>query len=53
MAPTNKQIPSELSSVGVDIGKNVFHLVGFDRGGKIVFRRSRSCRVALSDWKPA
>ena len=47
--------------IGVDIGKEVFHLVGFAADGKIAFRRgdwvsempSRSCRRALSPWKPA
>jgi transposase len=48
--------------IGVDIGKDVFHLVGFGVGGKIVFRRrirrlglkdtSRSCHHASSTWKP-
>ena len=28
-----------LTSVGIDIGKDVFHLVGFDLDGKIVLRR--------------
>ena len=49
--------------IGVDIGKEVFHLVGFTADGKIAFRRrirrpglkmpSRSCRGASSPWKPA
>ena len=30
---------STLSSIGVDIGKNTFHLVGFDGTGKLVLRR--------------
>jgi transposase len=34
--------------IGVDIGKDVFHLVGFDAGGKIVFRR-RIRRLGLKD----
>lgn len=48
--------------IGVDIGKEVFHLVGFAADGKIAFRRrirdwasethSRSCRRALSARKP-
>jgi len=28
-----------LSSMGVDIGKEVFHLVGFSTDGKIAFHR--------------
>jgi transposase len=34
--------------VGVDIGKEVFHLVGFAADGKIAFRR-RIKRLALKD----
>ena len=30
---------SELSSIGVDIGKDVFHLVGFDANGTLVLRK--------------
>ena len=29
----------ELMSVGIDIGKDVFHLVGFDTGGQLVLRK--------------
>ena len=38
---------SDLSVIGVDIGKNVFHLVGFDAAGNLVLRR-RIKRLALS-----
>lgn len=37
---------SELSVVGVDIGKDVFHLVGFDDGGTLVLRKKIK-RLAL------
>jgi transposase len=37
----------ELMSVGIDIGKDVFHLVGFDRDGRLVLRRKIK-RLALS-----
>jgi transposase len=30
---------SDLSSIGVDIGKDVFHLVGFDANGTLVLRK--------------
>lgn len=36
----------ELMSVGVDIGKDVFHLVGFDRDGQHVLRKKIK-RMAL------
>jgi transposase len=34
--------------IGIDIGKDVFHLVGFDGGGQIVLRR-KIRRLALTD----
>jgi len=34
--------------IGIDIGKEVFHLVGFAADGKIAFRR-RIRRLALKD----
>ena len=34
--------------IGVDIGKEVFHLVAFDADGKIAFRRKIK-RLALAD----
>jgi transposase len=46
MAPTSKRNPFALASVGIDIGKEVFHLVGFDLDGKIVLRR-KIRRLAL------
>jgi transposase len=38
---------SDLSVIGVDIGKDVFHLVGFDAAGNLVLRR-RVKYLALS-----
>ena len=38
MARTSKA-PSQMSVIGVDIGKDVFHLVGFNADGKIVLRK--------------
>ncbi len=37
-----------LASIGIDIGKDVFHLVGFDTSGKIALRRKIK-RLALAD----
>lgn len=37
---------SELSSIGIDIGKDVFHLVGFDTDGTLVLRKKIK-RLAL------
>jgi transposase len=39
MARASNKIPSSLSSIGIDIGKNLFHIVGFDGSGGIVLRR--------------
>ena len=36
----------ELMSIGIDIGKDVFHLVGFDRDGQRVLR-TKIKRMAL------
>ena len=46
MAASFSKNPSGLSVIGVDIGKGVFHLIGFDRAGKIVLRRKMK-RLAL------
>lgn len=39
MATTSQRSIPALSSIGIDIGKDVFHLVGFDLDGKVVLRR--------------
>jgi transposase len=43
-----------LSAIGVDIGKDVFHIVGFDRAGKIALRRKikRSALVETFEAVP-
>ena len=46
MANTTRPELQAFSSIGVDIGKDVFHLVGFDRSGQIVLRRKIK-RLAL------
>ena len=46
MSATAKQALSELSTIGVDISEDVFHVVGFDRDGTIVLRREIK-RLAL------
>jgi transposase len=42
-----KHDPSSVSIVGIDIGKDVFHLVGFNADGEIVLRRKIK-RLALT-----
>jgi len=39
MATTSKQTIFALASIGIDIGKDILHLVGFDPDGKVVLRR--------------
>ena len=46
MANTTRPELPAFSSIGIDIGKDVFHLVGFDRSGQIVLRRKIK-RLAL------
>ena len=54
---------SAITVIGVDIGKNSFHVVGLDDRGAIVLRQKWSCgqveaglpicRLAWSAWRPA
>lgn len=46
MHATLEATTSPLTSVGIDIGKDVFHVVGFGHDGKIAFRR-KIRRLAL------
>jgi hypothetical protein len=48
MKPRMESNTSPPTIVGADIGKDVFHLVGFGAGGKIAFRR-RIGRLGLKD----
>lgn len=34
-----KKTFDRLMSIGIDIGKDTFHLIGFDRDGKLVLRK--------------
>ena len=44
---TQNAIPV-LTTIGVDIGKDIFHIVGFDADGKIALRRKIK-RLALAE----
>jgi len=33
----------ELHTIGIDLGKTVFHLVGLNRHGEVVVRKKRRC----------
>jgi transposase len=48
MKPKMESYTAPLAVIGVDIGKDVFHLVGFGVDGKIAFRRKIK-RLALKD----
>jgi transposase len=54
MATTLRQNDVTLASIGIDIGKDVFHLVGFDLDSKIVLRRKirRSALVNEFEKRP-
>lgn len=47
MIKSSNKAPTELTVVGIDIGKDVFHLVGFGPNGQIVLRRKIK-RMALN-----
>ncbi len=51
MANASKKAGSELACVGSDIGKDVFHLVGFDGDGKIVLRRKIRRLSLVAEFK--
>jgi transposase len=48
MNPKAETTAAPLAVIGVDIGKDVFHLVGFGTNGKIAFHR-RIRRLGLRD----
>jgi transposase len=48
MKPKMESNSASLAVIGVDIGKEVFHLVGLGADGKIAFRRKIK-RLALKD----
>jgi|SRR5262245_3233065 len=48
MQPKTETFTVDLAVIGIDIGKDVFHLVGFCSDGKIAFRRKIK-RLALAE----
>jgi hypothetical protein len=48
MEPRTQNAAPVPTTIGVDIGKDVFHIVGFDAGGKIALRR-KITRLALAE----
>ena len=51
MASTSKYDTRTFASIGIDIGKEVFHLVGFDPDGKIVLRRKIKRLALVSEFE--
>jgi hypothetical protein len=60
---THQKSSDTVATIGLDIGKNTFHLVGLNERGAIAMRINVSrnqlgaglpiCRLALSAWRPA
>jgi hypothetical protein len=48
---THQNSSNPVATIGVDIGKNTFHLVGFDKRGAIVLRTKVS-RISSSAGLP-
>ena len=48
MSQTSQTSPTDLAVIGIDIGKDIFHLVGLGRDGTIVLRRKIK-RLTLTD----
>lgn len=48
MKPKTDLNTAPLASIGIDIGKDIFHVVGLGTDGKIVFRRKIK-RLALKE----
>lgn len=40
---------SKIAVIGIDLGKNTFHVIGLDKRGKIIFKR-KFTRSALVAW---
>jgi hypothetical protein len=54
--PHNSSRLEAVATIGIDIGKNTFHLVGLDRNGAIVLRQKLSRRqveARLANMRPA
>jgi transposase len=51
MDHTTQIISAALTVMGVDIGKDVFHLVGFDHQGKVAFRRKIKLLALVKTFK--
>jgi hypothetical protein len=50
MHAKKKGSTEELAVVGIDIGKETFHLVGFDRSGQLVMRKQIKRLARSAAW---
>jgi hypothetical protein len=46
----SQKLNSKIAVIGIDIGKNSFHIVGQDRRGALVLRQARQ-GVAWKHWR--
>ena len=46
---STKPADSKIAVIGIDLGKNTFHVIGLDKHGKIIFKR-KFTRSALEAW---
>ena len=51
MTPSSQHNDFALASVGIDIGKDVFHIVGFNSDGKIALRRKIRRSVLVKEFE--
>src|SRR5215510_6240818 len=61
--PMSSRQSGQIAVIGIDIGKNFFHVVGLDSGARLFCGKNgrvcrlkpdlRICHHALSEWKPA
>ena len=49
----SQTLKTAIAVVGIDIGKNSFHVVGLDQRGAIVLRHSQPPRSAFGKWNTA
>ena len=51
MATSSDEATADFASIGIDIGKDVFHIVGFDPDGRIVVRRKFKRLALVSEFE--
>jgi hypothetical protein len=51
MATSSDEAVAEFASIAIDIGKEVFRIVGFDRDGRVVLRRKFKRLALVSEFE--